>query len=54
MTELERINKENETLAKTIVRATITDWTGKVLFESDNYDEALEKYFTYEVMRTFS
>lgn len=48
MTELERINKKNETLAKTIVRATITDWAGKVLFESDNYDEALEKYFTYE------
>lgn len=48
MTELERINKENEALAKTIVKATIIDWTGKVLFESDNYDEALEEYFTYE------
>lgn len=45
---LEEINKENNELAKTIVRATITDWVGKVLFESDSYDEALDKYFTYD------
>lgn len=44
---LDEINKENNELASTIVRATITDWTGKVLFESDNYDEALDEYFTY-------
>jgi len=43
-----KINKENNELASTIVRATITTWTGRVLFESDNYDEALDKYFTFE------
>jgi len=45
---LDEINKENNELAKTIVHATITDWTGKVLFESDDYDEALDKYFTFD------
>lgn len=45
---LDGINKENNELAKTIVHATITDWTGKVLFESDDYDEALDKYFTFD------
>jgi len=45
---LYEINKENNELAKTIVHATITDWTGKVLFESDDYDEALDKYFTFD------
>lgn len=50
-TEQEQLNEINDTyakLAKTIVRATITDWTGKVLFESENYNEALEKYFSYD------
>jgi len=45
---LDEINKENNELANTIVHATITDWVGNVLFESDNYDEALDKYFTYD------
>lgn len=45
---VDEINKENNELAKTIVHATITDWTGKVLFESDDYDEALDKYFTFD------
>ena len=45
---LDEINKENNELAKTIVRATITDWTGRVLFESEDYDEALEAYFTFD------
>lgn len=45
---VDEINKENNELAKTIVHATITDWVGKVLFESDSYDEALDKYFTYD------
>lgn len=45
---VDEINKENNELAKTIVHATITDWTGKVLFESDDYDEAVDKYFTFD------
>lgn len=44
---LDEINKENNELANTIVRATITDWTGRVLFESEDYNEALEAYFTF-------
>lgn len=44
----DEINKENNALAKTIIHTTITDWVGKVLFESDSYDEALDKYFTYD------
>ena len=43
----DEINKENEKLASTIVHANITDWMGKVLFESSNYNEVLDKYFKY-------
>jgi len=45
---LDEINNENAELAKTIVRATVTNWTGKVLFESEDYNEALRVYFTFE------
>jgi len=48
MTTLKEINEQNEKLASTIVHANITDWMGKVLFESSNYTEALDKYFTYD------
>jgi len=44
---VDEINKENNELAKTIVHATITDWTGKVRFESDDYNEVLDMYFKY-------
>lgn len=44
---LDEINKENNELAKTIVHATITDWTSKVLFESDNYYKALDVFESY-------
>lgn len=47
MTTLKEINEQNEKLASTIVRANITDWMGKVLYESTNYDEVLDKYFKY-------
>lgn len=45
---LEEINKENARLASTIVKATITDWTGKVLSEFDNYNDALDAYENYQ------
>jgi len=48
MATLKEINEQNEKLASTIVHANITDWMGKVLFESSNYNEALDKYFTYD------
>jgi len=48
MATLKEINEQNEKLASTIVHANITDWMGKVLFESSNYHEALDKYFTYD------
>jgi len=48
MATLKEINEQNEKLASTIVYANITDWMGKVLFESSNYTEALDKYFTYD------
>jgi len=48
MATLKEINEQNEKLASTIVHANITDWMGKVLFESSNYTEALDKYFTYD------
>jgi len=48
MATLKEINEQNEKLANTIVHANITDWMGKVLFESSNYNEALDKYFTYD------
>lgn len=44
---MEKINEQNGKLAKTIVRAVITDWTGKILFESSDYNEALDVYFTF-------
>ena len=47
MATLKEINEQNEKLASTIVYANITDWMGKVLFESSNYTEALDKYFKY-------
>lgn len=47
MATLKEINEQNEKLASTIVHANITDWMGKVLFESTNYDEVLDKYFKY-------
>lgn len=45
---IEQINEQNDKLAKTIVRAVITDWTGKILFESSDYNEALNTYFTFD------
>lgn len=48
MATLKEINEQNEKLASTIVHANITDWMGKVLFESSNYNETLDKYFTYD------
>lgn len=44
---LKEINEQNSKLANTIVRATITDWMGNILFESSNYSVVLDKYFTY-------
>lgn len=45
---MEKINEQNGKLAKTIVRAVITDWTGKILFESSDYNEALDVYFGFD------
>lgn len=45
---IEQINEKNKKLAKTIVRAVITDWTGKILFEGSDYNEALNIYFGFD------
>jgi len=44
---IEQINEQNNKLAKTIIHAVVTDWTGKILFESSDYNEALDFYFTF-------
>ena len=41
------LNEQNEKLASTIVRATVTDWHGNVLFESNDYYKALDVYDYY-------